>query len=506
MVCCHLFTVLSFSRIREDVWLTTLRIPFDRALDFANKEKITELLFPLFVHNIAALLYHPTNQSRTNQVMAAAERRKQEQSQMRNGQPQPSGLPSLQQHHPSMGLPGPQPTLPSHSIATPGRPQLDRAHTFPTPPTSASSVMGGSMSSSEPFQWTQQGVNGPQGTNPMSVDTSLSNARSMPATPATTPPGPPLQGMQPYPSSSQSYDNSRSLYNTQSAPAPHHQQPQHQHQQHTPQQQHAQTYALAAPSSSPQDRTLYSHSAAAAAAAAGGYVKAEIPPPPTSRSSVAGPSGNEPGDQKPQNGMLQHHAEQASQSVGHSVAEDEHEHEAEYTHNSAAYDTGRAQYNYGPQVAPLPSDHHPHLSPELTASANHQANSGRSTPRSAAAPQAYYAQPGYNTPPRVGSTAAAAQASSNLYNVVTNDRASTNGASANDGYAPSADMGSSLQNGYINPIMNGGSAGMKRGRDDDDDRVMDIKRRKTLMDSSMPPVYDAGMSRAAPIAAQQRHR
>jgi len=49
-------------------------IPFDRALDFANKEKITEMLYPLFVHNIGALLYHPTNQARQsigNAAMAA---------------------------------------------------------------------------------------------------------------------------------------------------------------------------------------------------------------------------------------------------------------------------------------------------------------------------------------------------------------------------------------------------------------------------------------------------
>ncbi|KAH7348716.1 hypothetical protein BKA65DRAFT_501222 [Rhexocercosporidium sp. MPI-PUGE-AT-0058] len=36
-------------------------IPFERALEFANKEKITEMLYPLFVHNIGALLYHPIN-------------------------------------------------------------------------------------------------------------------------------------------------------------------------------------------------------------------------------------------------------------------------------------------------------------------------------------------------------------------------------------------------------------------------------------------------------------
>jgi hypothetical protein len=37
------------------------RIPYERALEFANKERITELLYPLFVHNIGALLHHPVN-------------------------------------------------------------------------------------------------------------------------------------------------------------------------------------------------------------------------------------------------------------------------------------------------------------------------------------------------------------------------------------------------------------------------------------------------------------
>jgi len=39
-------------------------IPFERALALANQEKITEKLYPLFVHDIAALLYHPINSSR----------------------------------------------------------------------------------------------------------------------------------------------------------------------------------------------------------------------------------------------------------------------------------------------------------------------------------------------------------------------------------------------------------------------------------------------------------
>ena len=40
------------------------RIPYERALALANQEKITEKLYPLFVHNIGALLYHPSNAAR----------------------------------------------------------------------------------------------------------------------------------------------------------------------------------------------------------------------------------------------------------------------------------------------------------------------------------------------------------------------------------------------------------------------------------------------------------
>jgi len=46
-------------------------IPFDKALEFANKEKITELLYPLFVHNIGALLYHPVNHGHSGRFPGA---------------------------------------------------------------------------------------------------------------------------------------------------------------------------------------------------------------------------------------------------------------------------------------------------------------------------------------------------------------------------------------------------------------------------------------------------
>ncbi|KAK8083320.1 Cell pattern formation-associated protein STUA [Apiospora saccharicola] len=417
-------------------------IPFERALDFANKEKITEMLYPLFVHNIGALLYHPTNQTRTNQVMAAAERRKQEQSQMRNTPaPAPPGgvLPSIQQHHHHMGLP-PQSSLPSHNSS--GRPSLDRAHTFPTPPTSASSVMG-SMGASENFQWSQQNMSGAPSANPMSIDTSLSNARSMPATPATTPPGSSMQSMQSYPQGTQPYDNSRGVYNTATHQSPY-----------------------PASHSSPQDRNSYGQP--------NSYMRNDMAPP-TGR--PAAPSEQ---DVKPPNGM---HQSQAGEQVPQSAGEDETEHEGEYTHDSGAYDANRTAYNYNaPPVAPL-SGEHSHLSPEMTGSPGHQAGSGRATPRTAAPPQPFYAQQGYNTPP-------ADPSSLQQLN----------------------DMGGSLQNGYAPPIMNGAGGPMKRGRDDDDDRALsgslELKRRKTLtlMDGPGPmpaPTFDA-MNRPSSTLSQRR--
>ncbi|KAK3325257.1 hypothetical protein B0H66DRAFT_529305 [Apodospora peruviana] len=445
-------------------------IPFERALDFANKEKITELLYPLFVHNIGALLYHPTNQNRTHQVMAVAEHRRK-QDQMRNTQGPAPELPSLQQHHHhSMGLPGPhQPPLSSHPNM--GRPSLDRAHTFPTPPTSASSVMGG-MGSSENFQWGQQGMNGQQGNNPMSIDTGLSNARSLPNTPATTPPGSSIQSMQNYPPVSQPYDSQRQMY----------QAPPSQQSPYPPS------------NSNPQDRSMYGQNT---------YVKSEMGPP---SSRPAGP-GSEQTDSKPTNGMM--HPGQ-SEGTSHPGAEDEaeHDHDAEYTHDSGAYDANRGSYSYNaPPISSLPNDH-AHLSPEISGSPQ-QAGSGRATPRTAAPPPSYY--PGYHTPPRVG------QQSSNLYSVMSNDRGTANGSSGNDVYAAQPDMAGTMQNGYAAqpPVMNGNSGGLKRARDDDDERPssggagmgLDLKRRKTMLEGSMPsPTYNAPMSQPAPAANGSRRR
>jgi protein SOK2 len=101
-------------------------IPFERALDFANKEKITEQLYPLFVHDIGALLYHPSNQTRASvgagaAAMAAVDRsRRTDPTQQRYlGAPTSSQPPSLHHHH-SMSNPiGAHMSQPPHAIDRP---------------------------------------------------------------------------------------------------------------------------------------------------------------------------------------------------------------------------------------------------------------------------------------------------------------------------------------------------------------------------------------------------
>jgi len=109
------------------------------------------------------------------------------------------------------------------------------------------------------------------------------------------------------------------------------------------------------------------------------------------------------------------------------------------------------------------------------------------------------------------------QQSSSLYNVMSNDRGTANGAAGNDVYGNQGDMSGSLQNGYAAqpPVMNGNSSGLKRGRDDEDDRPssggagmgLDMKRRKTMLEGGMPsPTYNAPMAQPAPAIAAQRGR
>ena len=433
-----------------------LRIPFDRALDFANREKITELLYPLFVHNIGALLYHPTNSNRTNTVMEAARRRglqdkTQQQGALLGGSStHPTGL----HHHHSMGSQMPSTVgQPAHSIVPhpgPGRPNLDRAHTFPTPPTSASSVMANGQSGS--YDWPSQNMSsGVQGAQPLAIDTGLSNARSEPATPAATPPGNTLHNMSSY-QNQQSYSNSRPMYSA--APQ--------QSSQYATQQQNMARFGQPMQANFQMKNDMGPPSRATGSGSDGEH--AEIKQDPYSHS-------------------------QGSEQLGHGTGEEEaeHEHDDQYAHESnAAYASGRGPYSYatGPTMAPLHGEH-PHLSPEQVNGSPHQNGSGRVTPRTSSISQAQWA-PGYNTPPRNNT-------SSSLYNVVSDTRGTvTNGHSVPDNYATSA---------YAPTAVNG-TGSNKRAREDDDldykgrpgsggEDIDSLKRRKSGREDSIGvPGYD----------------
>lgn len=445
------------------------RIPFERALDFANREKITELLYPLFVHNIGQLLYHPTNSSRTNMVMQAAERRKQqEKQQQHNSMIGPGSQPPALHHHHSMNSSvGSHVSQPPHSIAPypgVGRPSLDRAHTFPTPPTSASSTMGMSNQGSI-SEWVAPNMNsGVQGAPPLTIDTSLSNTRSMPSTPATTPPGSMMQNMQPY-QNQQSYDNSRSMYSA--APA--------QQGQYPAQQQNVAQHNMARFGQPMQ---------------ANPYMKSDMGPP-TSR-TTGSVSEADHGDHK--NDPYAH--SQGNEQVGHATGEEEaeHEHDTEYAHdNSTAYNANRgpSYYNPGPNIGSLHGEH-PHLSPEqVSGSPSHQNGTGRVTPRSTAVSQAPWAAPGYNTPPRIPP----------LYNVMSDARGpTTNGSGGTDPYTSTP-----LQSAYASSIVNGSAPSNKRVRDEDDqdhsrptsrgDDIEALKRRKTMREGSASTPVSATFDR-----------
>lgn len=117
---------------------------------------------------------------------------------------QTSQPPASQSYHAvanPISAPASQPT---HSVAPnapAGRPAYDRAQTFPTPPTSATSMIGQGNSGSS-YEW---------GGASAAIDNGINHARSMPTTPATTPPEHSLQHMQQY-QSSQPFDSSRQGY------------------------------------------------------------------------------------------------------------------------------------------------------------------------------------------------------------------------------------------------------------------------------------------------------
>ncbi|KAI1617932.1 hypothetical protein EDD36DRAFT_17147 [Exophiala viscosa] len=338
-------------------------IPFERALDFANKEKITDLLYPLFVHNIGGLLYNPENAPRTNSLQTTAEQRRRMDSVDSGRAPQSGQTPALQ-HHNTMPGSGQAPPTPQSIVPHPnaGRPGIDRAHTFPTPPTSASSVLGmGNQGSS--YDWGNQNApNGPSGGQPLSIDTGI-NARSMPTTPATTPPGNGGQGMHSY-SGQPGYESKHYYSTTPSSQTGYAQQP---------------------------DGTRYGQGMQSA-----GYGKSDMGPP-LGPGNGTGPDGRDPKTEA-----------YASHAHG-SQHESDHPDSGYMSANAGAYGSNRGQYAYGGV------GEHPHMSPEqITGSPTHQTGSGHATPRTLPSGQPQWASE-YHTPPRGPS-------SSNVYNVIGHDR------------------------------------------------------------------------------------
>lgn len=435
-------------------------IPFERALEFANKEKITEQLYPLFVHDIGALLYHPSNQTRASvggAAMAAVDRNRRPDPMQTNrylSGPTTTQPPSLHHHHSMSNPVGAAISQPPHSIQphpASGRPGIDRAHTFPTPPTSASSIMGmGNQGSS--YEWSNANVPNVPGTQPLSIDTGLSN-RSVPTTPASTPPGAVQQGMG-Y-QTAQSYDSSRPMY---SAP----------------------------PSQPPQYNT---HSQPMM-----GYPKTEMAPPARAADQ---------GDVKPAEGMIPQNEDQ----VNHAPAGEEADNEHEYTHTNAPYNGNRGSYSYGSGApsGPIPGEH-PHLSPEMTGSP-HQNGSGRATPRTTATGQTQW-NSGYPTPQRQSAP------SSNLYSVMSDTRG-TNGNAAPESYQPPGGVAQYPSQAYAS--SNGVNSSGKRGREDEEDPYgrpgsvqgddMDgLKRRKTMEGGAVAPYGQDpnGLQRRATMTQRRR--
>ncbi|PGH15154.1 hypothetical protein AJ80_05666 [Polytolypa hystricis UAMH7299] len=444
-------------------------IPFERALDFANKEKITEYLYPLFVHNIGGLLYHPSNQTRGN-AMVTGDRRRIDGSQP--PRPTQGSQPPPLHHHHSMHNPVGShlsQTSPSSALVPhPGvsRPGLDRAHTFPTPPTSASSLMMGSHGSS--YEWPSQTIGtNVQGSQSLSIDTALTT-RSMPTTPATTPPGTNMQSLQSY-QSQPSYDSTKSYYSA--APSS---QPQYAPQQPLPEQNNLSRYGQSIP--------------------AHPYFKSEMGPPSAPTQGPADPEHS--------GSRTNHYSHsQGNGQVSHGSAEGEggHEQEAEYINDTnSAYNANRGSYTYSATPAGGALTGEPsHLSPELTDTTSHQNGSDRARSTNT---QSQWA----TTYP----TSARPAPSSNLYNVMSDTRGTTANGNPGDSYSTTTNPASTYM-----PSMNGSS---KRARDEDDqdstsrpesrggDTSYEHKRRKTLVDGGPVGGTPMGIQNVKPSVVARR--
>lgn len=357
-----------------------------------------------------------------------------------------------QQQQPQQQTSSPSNALIPHPSNRPA-PALERAHTFPTPPTSASSLIPISTQGTS-YEWGGQSMSsGVQASQPLSIESGLGSARSLPATPATTPP---IQSMPSYQSQS-GYDSSKPYYSaappsqTQYAPQP------------------SLTFGPSLPPAS--------------------YLKSEMGPPSVRASG--GQAETENSEVK-----ADRYSQGNGQVGGHGSGEGEpvQEQDAEYIHdNHAAYNANRGSsytYTTNPSVGSLTGEAS-HLSSDMTGSP-HQNGSGRITPRSSGAAQPQWA-PGYNTSPRPAQ-------SSSLYNIVSDSRGTSANGSATDSYSATSNSTSAYSSS-----MNG-TLGTKRVREEDEDRIArpdsrgvdyDSKRRRTITETSV-----GGPVGGAPLALQ----
>lgn len=322
------------------------------------------------------------------------------------------------------------------------------------------------------YEWNGANVQQHAQTNqPLSIDTGLSNARSVPTTPASTPPGAVQQGIA-Y-GSAQSYDGSRPMYSA----------PPTQPSQYAQGQQPMMNYR-------PD----------------GAYAKTEMAPP--SRINDLPDDGEV---KPPADAMLSQGNEQTTAPP--TGTDGDHDHDNEYTHSSTPYNGNRVPYGYSANgnSGPMHPDH-AHLSPEMTGSP-HQNGSGRATPRTATNGPTQWAS-GYPTPQRQ------AAPSSNLYTVMSDPRGAPNGNATHDAYSGPGAVSQYASQGYA--PTNGLNPSGKRGRDEEEvqesyrpdsvqsDDMAGLKRRKTMEGGAVGPTYaqdpSPGLQRAHTMTAQRARR
>ncbi|KAL9124988.1 MAG: hypothetical protein Q9217_005749 [Psora testacea] len=379
--------------------------------------------------------------------MAAQDRRRLADHKQQGGMPSTTQPPSLTHHHSMNSSVGTQQHPSIAPSPTPGRPGIDRAHTFPTPPTSASGTITGMGTQGGSYDWTGGSMSGSvQGSQAMGLE---SHPHSTPATPATTPPGSALPSLQPY----------------------HSQQPIYAGQASSQAQYPSQQQTIA------RSGSLQSNP----------FPKQEMGPP-SNRISGSRPE-SEHGDIK-----LDPYAQAQANDVSHSGGGDgaDHEQDSEYTHESAqAYASHRgsySSYNNGSNLASYSGDN-THVSSGVNGSSAVNGGSGQGTPRTS---QPQWAT-GYQTPPR-------APPSSNLYNPTSDARGTLpNGNASTETYVSGA---------YAPTQLNSLGGSNKRMREDEDD-LDSLKRRKMTESGAVNGSFDdnRSMNRArGPTAKTARAR